>query len=396
VTAGADLLEDAAATGGAGEPAGDEIAARSPLQLFWRRLRQDKVALVALTFIAILILIAIFAPLIVKIVGARPPNDQSTAHLSIDVNGFPSAAPPSGKDLFGTDGLGRDVFSRVMYGARVSLEVAFIATALIVIVGVTLGMVAGYYRGWIDTVLARTMDVMLAFPVLLLALGLAAACALKGCIPVNFNLVGLIVIAIAGVGGLGSIAWLARGARKSGEPLQRREITSRAIPWGVVLVVGLFLEFIVTSHSPGVISPGLPVVIFVIAMAGWPYMARIIRGQVLSIREKEFVEAARSLGASDARILFRHILPNLVAPIIVYTTLLIPTNILFEAALSFLGVGVQPPTASWGSMLADATDIFDTAWWFMTFPGLALLLTVLSFNLIGDGLQDALNPRTGR
>jgi ABC-type dipeptide/oligopeptide/nickel transport system permease subunit len=396
VTAGAELLEDAAATGGAGEPAGDEIAARSPLQLFWRRLRQDKVALVALTFIAILILIAIFAPLIVKIVGARPPNDQSTAHLSIDVNGFPSAAPPSGKDLFGTDGLGRDVFSRVMYGARVSLEVAFIATALIVIVGVTLGMVAGYYRGWIDTVLARTMDVMLAFPVLLLALGLAAACALKGCIPVNFNLVGLIVIAIAGVGGLGSIAWLARGARKSGEPLQRREITSRAIPWGVVLVVGLFLEFIVTSHSPGVISPGLPVVIFVIAMAGWPYMARIIRGQVLSIREKEFVEAARSLGASDARILFRHILPNLVAPIIVYTTLLIPTNILFEAALSFLGVGVQPPTASWGSMLADATDIFDTAWWFMTFPGLALLLTVLSFNLIGDGLQDALNPRTGR
>jgi ABC-type dipeptide/oligopeptide/nickel transport system permease subunit len=396
VTAGAELLDDAAATGGAGEPAGDEIAARSPLQLFWRRLRQDKVALVALTFIAILILIAIFAPLIVKIVGARPPNDQSTAHLSIDVNGFPSAAPPSGKDLFGTDGLGRDVFSRVMYGARVSLEVAFIATALIVIVGVTLGMVAGYYRGWIDTVLARTMDVMLAFPVLLLALGLAAACALKGCIPVNFNLVGLIVIAIAGVGGLGSIAWLARGARKSGEPLQRREITSRAIPWGVVLVVGLFLEFIVTSHSPGVISPGLPVVIFVIAMAGWPYMARIIRGQVLSIREKEFVEAARSLGASDARILFRHILPNLVAPIIVYTTLLIPTNILFEAALSFLGVGVQPPTASWGSMLADATDIFDTAWWFMTFPGLALLLTVLSFNLIGDGLQDALNPRTGR
>jgi peptide/nickel transport system permease protein len=117
---------------------------------------------------------------------------------------------------------------------------------------------------------------------------------------------------------------------------------------------------------------------------------------VLSIREKEFVEAARSLGASDSRILFRHILPNIVAPIIVYTTLLIPTNILFEAALSFLGIGVQPPAASWGSMIADATGIFDTAWWFMTFPGLALLLTVLSFNLIGDGLQDALNPRTSQ
>jgi peptide/nickel transport system permease protein len=162
----------------------------------------------------------------------------------------------------------------------------------------------------------------------------------------------------------------------------------------VVLVVGLIVELALPTRTPGIITPGLPVVIFVISFAGWPYMARIIRGQVLSIREKEFVEAARSLGASDTRILFRHILPNLIAPIIVYTTLLIPTNILFEAALSFLGIGVQPPTASWGSMISDATGIFDTAWWFMTFPGLALLLTVLSFNLIGDGLQDALNPRT--
>jgi peptide/nickel transport system permease protein len=125
-------------------------------------------------------------------------------------------------------------------------------------------------------------------------------------------------------------------------------------------------------------------------------MARIIRGQVLSIREKEFVEAARSLGASDARIMFRHILPNLIAPIIVYTTLLIPTNILFEAALSFLGVGVQPPTASWGQMLSDATTIFDTAWWYMLYPGLALLFTVLAFNLVGDALQDALNPKASR
>jgi peptide/nickel transport system permease protein len=137
-------------------------------------------------------------------------------------------------------------------------------------------------------------------------------------------------------------------------------------------------------------------VIFVISLSTWPYMARIIRGQVLSLREKEFIEAARSLGASDSRIIFRHILPNLVAPIIVYTTLIIPTNILFEAALSFLGVGVQPPTASWGAMIADATDIFDTAWWYMTFPGLALLFTVLAFNLVGDGLQDALNPKGGR
>ena len=136
--------------------------------------------------------------------------------------------------------------------------------------------------------------------------------------------------------------------------------------------------------------------IFVIAFVNWTYIGRIVRGQVLSLREKEFVEAARSLGASNARIIFREILPNLVAPIIVYATLIIPQNILFEAALSFLGVGVQPPQASWGAMLADATSIFDTAWWYMVFPGAALLLTVLAFNLVGDGLQDALNPRAAR
>ena len=136
--------------------------------------------------------------------------------------------------------------------------------------------------------------------------------------------------------------------------------------------------------------------IFVISLTSWPYMARIVRGQVLSLREREFVEASRSLGAPDRRIIFREILPNLVAPIIVYATVLIPQNILFEAALSFLGVGVQPPDASWGAMLADATAIFDTSWWFMFFPGAALLLTVLAFNLLGDGLYDALNPRAGK
>jgi peptide/nickel transport system permease protein len=134
----------------------------------------------------------------------------------------------------------------------------------------------------------------------------------------------------------------------------------------------------------------------VIAFVNWTYIARIIRGQVLSMREKEFVDASRSLGASNGRILFRELLPNLVAPIIVYSTLIIPQNVLFEAALSFLGVGVQPPDASWGQMIADATEIFDTAWWYMFFPGTALLLTVLAFNLLGDGLQDALNPRASR
>jgi peptide/nickel transport system permease protein len=308
------------------EPLEGDIAARSPLQLFWRRLRQDKVALTALGFIVVLVVIAIAAPLVVKLFGAPPPDQQSTQAL----DDFGSPTGPSGAHLFGVDQLGRDVFSRVIYGARVSLEVAVVSTGIAVVIGTIMGMVAGYYRGWVDTVLSRAMDVLLAFPILLLGIGLASACAL-------------------GDGCLG-----------------------------------------------GLIKPGLTTVIFVIALAAWPYFARIIRGQVLSLREKEFVEASRSLGASNSRIIFREILPNLVAPIIVYTTLIIPTNVLFEAALSFLGVGVQPPTASWGQMIADATGIFDTAWWYMLFPGVALVLTVLAFNLVGDGLQDALNPKTGR
>jgi peptide/nickel transport system permease protein len=301
-----------------------EIAARSPLQLFWRRLRGDRVALAALVFIVLLIVLALAAPLIVKLVGAPPPDQQSSQAL--DQFGTPTG--PSAHHLFGVDQLGRDVFSRVVYGARVSLEVAFVSTGLAVAVGVVMGMLAGYYRGWVDTLLSRLIDVLLAFPILLLGIGLGSACAL-GCLG-------------------------------------------------------------------GLIQPGIGVVIFIIALATWPYIARIIRGQVLSLREKEFVEAARSLGASDSRILFREILPNLVAPIVVYTTLIIPTNILFEAALSFLGVGVQPPTASWGQMIADAVGVFDVAWWYMVFPGAALLLTVLAFNLVGDGLHDALNPKLAR
>jgi peptide/nickel transport system permease protein len=302
------------------------IAARSPIQLFWRRLKGDKVALTALVVVVLLILGAVFAPLIIKLVGARPPNDQSTKYL----DSFGTPTGPSSENIFGVDTLGRDVFSRVLYGARVSLEVALIATAISVTIGVVVGMVAAFYRGAVDMVLSRFIDVLLAFPILLLALGLAAACSLgNGCL-----------------------------------------------------------------H--GIIKPGITVVIFVIAFVNWTYIARIIRGQVLSLREKEFIEASRSLGASNRRIIFREILPNLVAPIIVYSTLIIPTNILFEASLSFLGVGVQPPNASWGAMLSDATNIFDSAWWYMLFPGAALLLTVLAFNLLGDGLQDALNPRGGR
>jgi peptide/nickel transport system permease protein len=394
-TGAPELLQD---TGGTitDEPgtAPAEIAARSPLALFWRRLRRDKVAIAALAFIALLVFVAIFAGPIVKLVGAHPPNEQNPDAL----DSFGGAAAPSSEYIMGTDALGRDVFSRVIYGAQVSLEVALIATGLILVIGVTLGMVAGFYRGWVDTALARTMDVILAFPVLLLALGLGAACSFgDGCIPINYDQAGLVLV-LLGIAGAGiTVAFRALRTPPPGSQRPRPgDLAVSASPFALLVLLGLFLMFVVSVDQGALISPGLPLVVFIISLAGVPYMARIIRGQVLSLREKEFIEAARSLGAGDGRIIFRHILPNLVAPIIVYTTLIIPVNILFEASLSFLGVGVQPPTASWGAMIADAIEIFDIAWWYMTFPGLALLFTVLAFNLVGDGLQDALNPRTGR
>src|SRR3954468_23167476 len=324
-TATSELLVEGGGPGAEEVSAGQDVVARSPLELFWRRFRTDKVALAALAFIVLLILVAIFAPLVIKLFGAPPPATQNPNAL--DEFGTPTG--PSSAHIMGVDQLGRDIFSRVVYGARVSLQVAIISTSVAVFFGVIAGMTAAYYGGVTDTVLARFMDVMLAFPSLLLCIGLASACSLRnGCL-------------------------------------------------GALILPGL---------AAVLIHPGLTVVIIVIALATFPYIARIIRGQVLSLREKEFVEAARSLGASDRRIILRHILPNLVAPIIVYTTLVLPQNILFEAALSFLGVGVQPPQASWGQMIADATPTFDTAWWWMFFPGAALVLTVLAFNLVGDGL----------
>jgi peptide/nickel transport system permease protein len=316
-----DLLLDSEASA-APDSAGAAIAARSPFQLFWRRLRRDKVALVALGIVLFMVVVAVAAPLLVKLFGAPGPNVANDDLLG----DFGQPSGPSADQWLGVDQRGRSILARVIYGARVSLEVAVIATALTLIIGVTVGMIAGYYRGGTDTILSRIMDLFLAFPPLVLAVGLGVACA-DGC-------------------------------------------------------------------AGGAIQPGLPVVIFVISITGWPYIARIVRGQVLSLREREFVEASRSLGASDRRIIFREILPNLVAPIVVYGTVLIPQNILYEAALSFLGVGVSPSTPSWGAMIADATSIFQDAWWFMLFPGIALVTTVLAFNIVGDGLQDALNPRT--
>ncbi len=305
--------------------AGGDIAGRSPLQLFWRRLRQDRVALVSLGFIVFLVVIALAAPLVVSVLGLPGPDVQN---LNL-TDSFGSPLGPSLAHPFGVDSLGEDVMSRVIYGTRVSLEVGVLGTGISTVIGVVVGMLAGFYRGWVDTLLSRFVDVVLSIPVLLFGLGLGAACSVRGCVS-------------------------------------------------------------------GLIQPGLGTIIFIVSLATWPYVARIVRGLVLSMREREFVEASRALGASDMRIMFREILPNLTAPIIVYGSLLIPTNILLEAGLSFLGVGIRPPAASWGQMIAAATPIFNTAWWYMVFPGAALLLTVLAFNLLGDGLQDALNPRNAR
>jgi peptide/nickel transport system permease protein len=304
---------------------GGGIAARSPLQLFWRRFRQDRVALVSLAFVGLLLLLALAAPLVVGLLGLPGPYAQNP-NLT---NAFGSPLGPSLAHPFGVDQLGQDVASRVIYGTRVALEVGILGTLVATLIGVTIGLLAGFYRGWVDMLLSRLTDVVLSIPVLLLGLGLGAACAVRGCVG-------------------------------------------------------------------GAVQPGLPTIVFIIALVGWPYIARIVRGLVLSLREREFVEASRSLGASDARIMLREILPNLLAPVVVYASLLIPQNILIEAALSFLGIGIRPPTASWGQMIAAATPIFNTAWWYMAFPGIALLATVLAFNLLGDGLQDALNPKTVR
>ena len=320
--------EPTAGVEGEPEPVGVEVSqhviGRTPWELFWRRFRRDRFALVGLVIVFVMITIGLLAPVIASF--THDPNDVDLTQL--DSFGIPLG--PNSEYWFGADTAGRDLFVRVMYGARTSLFIAFFATGLATLIGVTLGVLAGFYRGKIDTVISRTIDVVLSLPVLLLALGLVSAC---------------------GVSSEGCLG--------------------------------------------GLIKPGLLLVSYVIALFTWPYVARIVRGQVLSLREKEFVEAARSLGSTNRRIMFREILPNCAASIIVYTTLIVPSNILFEAALSFLGIGVPQETPSWGRQLSDAGSIFTVAWWMMLFPGLFLFLTTLAFNMVGDGMRDALDPRTG-
>jgi peptide/nickel transport system permease protein len=312
-----------------GPTAGDTVVAaraRSSWELFRHRFRQDKAAMAGAVMLAVLVVLALLAPVFAKIVGHGPNELFGEEMLTPDI-GLPKG--PNAHFWFGGDQVGRDVFVRVLYGARTSLLVAIVATGLAALIGVTLGMIAGYRGGKTDTFISRAVDIVLSLPLLVVAIGMATVCS------------------VSSNGCLG-----------------------------------------------GLLQPGLSLVIGIITLFTWPNMARLVRGQALSLREKEFVEAAHSLGARTPRIMFRELLPNLLAPIVVYATLLIPANILFEAALSFLGVGVPQSTPSWGRMLADASagQIFTVAWWMMLFPGVFLIVTTLSFNLVGDGLRDALGP----
>jgi peptide/nickel transport system permease protein len=307
-----------------------EIRGRSPWNIAWTRLKRDKAAMIGGVVAILLVLLAIFAKLIESIFGLDPNALHQNLVSPELIAPYGSFGGISWEHPLGVDPqFGRDILARIIEGSWVSLLVAFGATILSNVIGIVLGVTAGYYGGLVDTIISRIMDIFLAFPLLLFAIAISASLQTKA-----FGVTGL------------------------------------------KLHIG--------------------VLIFVIGFFSWPYMGRIIRGQTLSLREREFVFAARSLGARGPYILFKELLPNLVAPIIVYSTLLIPTNILFESGLSFLGVGIAPPQASWGGMLNQAVTFYRIDPMFMIIPGLAIFISVASFNLLGDGLRDALDPKSTR
>ncbi len=315
----------------------DAVKARGYWEQVWIRLRRDKVAIGSAIFIVFLFLASFVGSVIAEKLLGHGPNDlffDGVDERLIPVGPMSYVTDPTTGEkallILGADStLGRDEFLRLLYGGRVSLEVAILSTIGAMSIGVLLGAIAGYFRGWIDTIISRITEVTMAFPALLFIIALAST-----------------------VGG-----------------------RLHAVTFGI--------------FAPGVIT-----LVLVFTVFGWFYPARIIRAQVLSLREKEFIEAARMIGSSDARIIRSHLLPHLVAPIIVYSTLVVAGYVLGEAGLSFLGLGIKLPTASWGNLLSTAPEFYTTQPWLMVWPGLAVLATTLSFNLLGDGLRDAFDPRS--
>lgn len=274
--------------------------------VFWQNLKRNQLALAGGCVVVLLFAVSLLAPLIV-------PYDPNA------INAWQVLSPPSWQHWFGTDELGRDVLSRVIYGARISLKVGFVAIGIAVAIGTLVGLVSGFYSGIVDVALMRFVDIMLCFPAFFLILA---------------------VIAI-------------------------REPSI----WNIMIVIGL---------------------------TGWMGVARLVRAETLSIREMDYIMAARCIGCSNFRIIFRHILPNAMSPVLVAATLGVAGAILTESALSFLGIGVLPPTPSWGNILTSGKDYIEFAWWLSLFPGLAILVTVLAYNLLGEGIRDALDPRVKR
>ena len=271
--------------------------------LFWRRFKKNRLAVIGGIIVLMLFTIAVLAPF----VAPYNPDAINVKHV---------LEPPSLAHPFGTDDLGRDILSRVIYGSRISLAVGFVAVGIATLIGIIFGALSGYYGGWTDTIVMRFVDIMLAIPTFFLILAV--------------------------------IAML--------EPSI----------WNIMIVIG------VTS---------------------WMGVSRLVRAEFLSLKEREFVLAARALGASDFRIIFKHILPNAMSPVLISAVLGIAGAVLLESALSFLGIGVQPPTASWGNILTIGKDNIEIAWWISVFPGLAIFVTVLAYNLLGEGIRDSIDPR---
>lgn len=271
--------------------------------LFWKRFRKNGLALNGAFIVILLFIVALFAPFI-------SPHDPG----QIDIKRV--LQEPTAEHIFGTDSLGRDVFSRMVWGSRISLLVGFVAMGIATLIGIFLGALAGYYGRWVDNLIMRFVDIMLCFPTFFLILAVIA--------------------------------------------LLEPNI------WNIMIIIGV---------------------------TGWMSVARLVRAEFLSLKERDFTVAEKALGARDFRIIFRHILPNAMAPILVSATLGVAGAILTESALSFLGIGVQPPTPSWGNILTAGKDNIEIAWWLSLYPGLAILITVLGYNLLGEGIRDAIDPR---